>query len=111
MNTGFNGHDYKRYTATFMRTDRKRDEHDNIRNILLCFIRTGDTLSEEQGIKVFENRALKTVFGSRWEDVKGNWKNYKAGSLKSLRSSANATRTSRVRTVIFGKIAALHTAL
>jgi len=50
-----------------MRTDNreKRDEHDNICNILACFIRIGDTLSEEQGIKVFENRAMKTVFGSR----------------------------------------------
>ena len=67
MNTAINSHDYKRYTATFMRTDNreKRDEHDNICNILACFIRIGDTLSEEQGIKVFENRAMKTVFGSR----------------------------------------------
>lgn len=60
---------------------------------------------------MFENRALKRVFGSRWEDVTRNLKNYKTGSLKYLRSSANATRTSRVRTVTFGKIAALHTAL
>jgi len=44
---------------------QKRDEHHNICNILACFIRIGDTLGEEQVIKVFENRALKTVFGSR----------------------------------------------
>ena len=43
----------------------RRDEHENIFNILACFIRIGDTLSEEQGIKVFENRAQKTVYGSR----------------------------------------------
>jgi hypothetical protein len=67
-----------------MRTDnrQKRDEHHNICNILACFIRIGDILSEEQEIKVFEDRALKTVFGSRWENVTGNWKNCKTGSLK-----------------------------
>jgi len=57
---------------------------------------------------VFENRAMKTVFGSRWEDVTENWKSCKTGSLKNLRSSANAIKRGRVRTVTFGKIAALH---
>jgi hypothetical protein len=33
-------------------------------------------LEEERGLKVFENRVLRRIFGSKKDEVRGNGENY-----------------------------------
>jgi hypothetical protein len=51
------------------------------RNIILPVVLCGCeawslTLWEERGLRVFENRVLRRVFGPKRDEVTGEWKNY-----------------------------------
>jgi hypothetical protein len=33
-------------------------------------------LREERRLRVFEGRGLRRIFGSKWDEVTGQWENY-----------------------------------
>jgi hypothetical protein len=50
------------------------------RNVILPFVLCGCeawslTLREERGLRVFENRVLRRIFGTKRDEVTGEWKN------------------------------------
>jgi hypothetical protein len=44
------------------------------------------TLREEHRLRVFENRALRRIFGPKGDEVKGNWRKLKNEELHKLYS-------------------------
>jgi hypothetical protein len=47
------------------------------------------TLREEHRLRVFENRALRRIFGPKRDEVKGEWRKLHRGELHNLYSSSN----------------------
>jgi hypothetical protein len=47
------------------------------------------TLKEEHRLRVFENRALRGIFGTKEEEVKGGWKKLHNEELNDLYSFRN----------------------
>jgi hypothetical protein len=44
------------------------------------------------GVKVFENRVLRRIFGRKREEVEGDWRRLHNEELHNLHSSANIIR-------------------
>jgi hypothetical protein len=57
------------------------------------------TLREGHRLRMFENRALRRIFGPRRDDVTGGWRKLLSGELHNLYSSADIIRQikSRIR--------------
>jgi hypothetical protein len=52
----------------------------------------GLTLREEHGLRVFENRVLRRIFGSKRDEVMGDWRKLHNEELHTLFSSPNIIR-------------------
>ena len=50
------------------------------------------TLREERSLKVFENRVLRRIFGSKRDDVTGEWMKLHNEELNDLYSTPNIVR-------------------
>jgi len=50
------------------------------------------TLREERGLRVFENRVLRIIFGTKRDDVTGEWRKLHKEKLNDLCSSPNIFR-------------------
>jgi hypothetical protein len=50
------------------------------------------TLKEEHRLRVFENRALRRIFGPKRDDVTGDWRKLHNEELQNLYSSPNIIR-------------------
>ena len=50
------------------------------------------TLREEHGLRVFENRALRRIFGPKRDDVTGEWRKLHNQELNDLYCSPNIVR-------------------
>jgi hypothetical protein len=50
------------------------------------------TLRKECGLRVFENRVLRRIFGPKWDEVTGEWKNVCNEELNDLYSSPSIVR-------------------
>ena len=50
------------------------------------------TLREEHRLRVFENRVLRRIYGSKRDGVRGQWRKLHNEELKSLYSSPNIVR-------------------
>jgi len=50
------------------------------------------TLSEERGLRVFENRVLKGIFGPKRDEMTGEFRKLYKEELNDLYSSANIVR-------------------
>jgi len=50
------------------------------------------TLREERKLRVFENMVLRRIFGSRREEVTGEWRRLHNEKLKDLYSSPSSVR-------------------
>jgi hypothetical protein len=46
-------------------------------------------LKEEHGLRVFENRVLKRIFGTKRDEVTGEWRKLHSGELHILYSSTD----------------------
>jgi hypothetical protein len=55
------------------------------------------TLREEHILRVFENRVLRTVFGPKRDEVKGEWRKLHRGELHNLYSSSDIIRQIKSR--------------
>jgi hypothetical protein len=55
------------------------------------------TLREEQRLRVFENRALRRIFGPKRDDVTGEWRKLHSEELHNLYSSSNNIRQIKSR--------------
>jgi hypothetical protein len=55
------------------------------------------TLREEHRIRVFENRVLRRIFGSKRDDVTGGWRKLHNEELHSLYSSRSIIRMIKSR--------------
>ena len=61
--------------------------------VVLCGCETWSlTLSEECGLRVFENRVLRKVFGSKKDEVRGKWRRLCNEELYALYSSPDIIR-------------------
>jgi hypothetical protein len=47
------------------------------------------TLREEHRLRVFENRFLRRIFGSKRDEVTGEWRKFHSEELHNLYSSSN----------------------
>jgi hypothetical protein len=65
----------------------------------LSFFSWSLTLRKEQRLRVFENRALRRIFGSKKDGVTGEWRRLHNEELGALYSSANITRLIKSRTM------------
>jgi len=54
-------------------------------------------LREERRLRVFENRVLRRVFGSKREEVTGEWRKLRNEELRDLYSFANIVRVVKSR--------------
>jgi hypothetical protein len=54
-------------------------------------------LREESGLKVFENRALRGIFGPKREKVTGEWRKLHNEELNDLYCSSNIVRVTKSR--------------
>jgi hypothetical protein len=50
------------------------------------------TLREEHRLRVFENRVLRRIFGSKRDEVTGDWRKLHNEELHNLYSSPNIIR-------------------
>jgi hypothetical protein len=57
------------------------------------------TLKEEHGLRVFENRVLRGIFGPKRDEVTGEWRKLHSGELRNLYSSSNIIREIKSRTM------------
>jgi hypothetical protein len=57
------------------------------------------TLREDHGLRVFENRVLRRIFGQKMDDVTGEWKKLYNEELHILYSSSNIIRQIKSRRV------------
>jgi hypothetical protein len=55
------------------------------------------TLREDHRMRVFENRMLRKIFGSKRDEVKGDWRKQYNEELRSLYSSPNIIRIIKSR--------------
>jgi hypothetical protein len=55
------------------------------------------TLREEHRLRVFENRALRRIFGPTREEVTGEWRKFHNKELHELYSSPSIIRISKSR--------------
>jgi len=55
------------------------------------------TLREERRLKVFENRVLRRVFGSKRDEVTGEWRKLHNEELRDLYSLPNIVRVVKSR--------------
>jgi len=55
------------------------------------------TLREERKLRVFENMVLRRIFGSRREEVTGEWRRLHNKELNDLYSSPNIVRVIKSR--------------
>jgi hypothetical protein len=53
------------------------------------------TLREEHRLRVFENRVLRRIFGSKGDEVTGGWRNLHNEELRDLYSSPEGKRPLR----------------
>jgi hypothetical protein len=56
------------------------------------------TLREEHGLRVFENRVLRRIFGQRRDEVTGEWRKLHNEELRDLYSSPSILRIIKSRT-------------
>jgi hypothetical protein len=54
-------------------------------------------LREERGLRVFENRVLRKVFGPKRDDVTGEWRKLHNEELNDLYSAPNIVRVVKSR--------------
>jgi hypothetical protein len=54
-------------------------------------------LREEHGLRVFENRVLRRIFGPKREEVMGQWRKLHSGELHNLYSSPDIIRQIKPR--------------
>jgi hypothetical protein len=58
--------------------------------VVLCGCETWSlTLREEHRLRAFENRALRTIFGPKGDEVTGGWKKLHNEELRNIYSSPN----------------------
>ena len=55
------------------------------------------TLKEERRLRVFENRVLRRVFGSKRDEVRGEWRKLRNEELRVLYSLPNIVRVVKSR--------------
>jgi hypothetical protein len=55
------------------------------------------TLREEHGLRVFENRVLRRIFGPKRDEVTGGWRKLHNGELRDLYSSPSIIRIIKAR--------------
>jgi hypothetical protein len=55
------------------------------------------TLGEEHRLRVFENRVLRRIFGSKRDEVTGDWRKLHNEELHKLYSSPSITRVIKSR--------------
>jgi hypothetical protein len=55
------------------------------------------TLREEHGLRVFENRVLRRIFGNKREEVTGGWRKLHDEELHGLYSSPSIVRMIKAR--------------
>jgi len=55
------------------------------------------TLREERKLRVFENMVLRRIFGPRWDEVTGEWRNFHNEELNDLYTSPNIVRVIKSR--------------
>jgi hypothetical protein len=66
--------------------------------VVLCGCETGSlTLREEHRLRVFENRVLRGIFGSKRDEVTGEWRKLHNGELHNLYSSPDIIRQIKSR--------------
>jgi hypothetical protein len=54
-------------------------------------------MREERRMRVFENREMRTIFGSRRDEITGEWKKLYNEELNDLYSSPNIVRLIKLR--------------
>jgi hypothetical protein len=47
------------------------------------------TLREDDGLRVFENRVWRKIFGSKWEKMVGDWRKLHSDELHNMCTSPN----------------------
>jgi hypothetical protein len=55
------------------------------------------TLSEEHRLRVFENKVLRRIFGSKRDEMTGGWRKLHNDELRDLYSSASIIRIIKSR--------------
>jgi hypothetical protein len=55
------------------------------------------TLREEHRLRLFENRVLRRIFGSKRDEIIGSWKKLNNEELHNLNSSPNVIRMNKSR--------------
>jgi hypothetical protein len=54
-------------------------------------------MREERRLRVLENRMLRRIFGPKWDEVTGQWRNLHNEELNDLYSSPNIFRIIKSR--------------
>jgi hypothetical protein len=55
------------------------------------------TLREEHGLRVFDNRVLRRIFGSKRDEVAGEWRKFHNEELHNFYSSPDIVRQVKSR--------------
>jgi hypothetical protein len=70
--------------------------------VVLYGCETWSTLREEHRLRVSENRVLRRIFGSKREEVTGEWRKLNSGELHNLYSSPDSKET------VMGRACGMH---
>jgi hypothetical protein len=62
-------------------------------------IKSNNELREEYKLRVFENVVLRRMFGTKRDEVMGEWRKLHSGELRNLYSSPNNVRQTKSRRI------------
>jgi len=97
LNTIRNLTDFKQF---YLRTKSKNLKIKIYRNIIASVVLYGCetwslTLKEERRLRVFENRILKKILGTKRDEVTGEWRKLRKEKLNDLYSSPDIVRVKK----------------
>ena len=69
------------------------------------------TLREKHKLRVFENKVLRKIYGTKRDEITGQWRKLRNAELHALFSSSNIIRNFKIKTTEIGRTCSMYGAI